>query len=201
MTTFRKRHSAIRKLNRIHGTIHCTRVSCAARAITHMDCKRMNRLLHFLGGERKSRKSLTSICRKSEVLPTLFINLGMSRRTGLLLHRYAFLKDPGKHTERSVRREGYWHFDARVASSPPAAVTLLKDLMRSLETLAFGRDTSHGFPEALLIRVVAWEERMALAIRKSWPESATEKPSEQGAFPDSIEYQTSLFQLSSARRL
>ena len=84
----------------------------------------------------------------------------------LLFHRYAFLKDPGKHTERSVRREGYWHFDARVASSPLAAVTLLKDLMRSVETLAFRQDTSNGFPEALLIRVVAWEERMALATWK-----------------------------------
>jgi hypothetical protein len=121
--------------------------------------------------------------------------------TVLLLHRYAFLTDPGKHTERSVRKEGYWHFDVRGASSPLEAVTFLKDLMCSLETLAFGRDISHSFPEAILIRVVAWEERMALAIRKSWPESAIEKPCEQGAFPDSIEYQTSLFQLSSARRL
>ena len=79
----------------------------------------------------------------------------------LLLHRYAFRVDPGKHTERSVRKEGYWHFDVRVASSPLGAVTLLKDLMCSLETLVFGRGASHSFPEALLTRVLAWEERMA----------------------------------------
>ncbi len=87
--------------------------------------------------------------------------------TVLLLHRYAFRVDPGKHTERSVRKEGYWYFDVKVASSPTKAVEFLKDLMHPLETLAFGRDTSHSFPEAILIRLVAWEERMALATQKS----------------------------------
>lgn len=85
----------------------------------------------------------------------------------LSLHRYAFLVEPGRHTERSVRKEGYWYFDVRDVSSPFEAVTLLRDLLRSLETLAFGRDTGHSFPEALLVRVVAWEERIALVARKS----------------------------------
>ena len=117
-------------------------------------------LLYFSGEERKFRKSLISICRKSEVLPNV-------EEMVLLLHRYAFLVDPGKHTERSVRKEGYWYFDVKVAPSPAKAVEFLKDLMHSLETLAFGRDTSHSFTEAILTRLVAWEERMASAAQKS----------------------------------
>jgi hypothetical protein len=90
----------------------------------------------------------------------------------LSLHRYAFQTDPERHTKRSVRRKGYWHFDASVATSPSQSIKLLKDLMRSLETLALNRDAIHSSLDITLNRLVAWEERMALAIRPLfwWPD-------------------------------
>jgi len=44
----------------------------------------------------------------------------------LRLHRYAFRKNPEKHTKRSVHREGYWHFDRRVATSLFASIAMLE---------------------------------------------------------------------------
>ena len=84
----------------------------------------------------------------------------------LRLHRYAFRKNPEKHTKRSVHREGYWHFDRRVATSWFASIAILKYLMHALELLALYqaeenpsiKDTS--FNETTLSRIIAWEERL-----------------------------------------
>lgn len=86
----------------------------------------------------------------------------------LLLHRYAFLIDPGAHTRRVVRREGYWHFDVSVAGSPSESINLLKHQMHSLEILALNRDTISYSPDISFSSLVAWEERMALAARTPW---------------------------------
>ena len=86
----------------------------------------------------------------------------------LLLHRYAFRINPGTHTKRSVRREGYWYFDRKVACSPSESIHLLKDLMQSLEILAIDRDTFSVPLDITLASLIAWEERMALASHTRW---------------------------------
>ena len=86
----------------------------------------------------------------------------------LSLHRYAFRIDPGTHTKHSVHRKGYWHFDASIASLPSESLNLLKDLMQSLEILAFDRDAIRNPLDISLDSLVAWEERMTLAPHTRW---------------------------------
>jgi hypothetical protein len=86
----------------------------------------------------------------------------------LVLHRYAFRKNPGRHTKRSVRREGYWHFDIKVSRSPEESVLLLKDMMREIERLAASRETTENSLGTILNQLVAWEERMALKVSPSY---------------------------------
>jgi hypothetical protein len=86
-----------------------------------------------------------------------------SKKSILLLHRYAFRLDPGRHTKRAVCREGYWHFDTRVATSSSESTKYLKDLILSLEVLACDLETIRSYPERVLTRIVAWEERLETA--------------------------------------
>lgn len=85
----------------------------------------------------------------------------------LSIHRYAFRIDPGTHTKRFVHRKGYWHFDASVSTSPSESINLLKELMHSFEVLAFDRDAIQNSAD-ISYTLVAWEERMALALRTHW---------------------------------
>jgi len=84
----------------------------------------------------------------------------------LRLHRYAFRKNPEKHTKHSVHREGYWHFDRRVATSLFASIAILKYLMYTLELLAFYRKEENisikniRSHKTTLSRIIAWEERL-----------------------------------------
>jgi len=75
---------------------------------------------------------------------------------------YAFRIDPGTHTRRSVRREGYWHFYLGDAPSALASIDILECLMQSLEHLAFGRSAFIEYPHSVLNEVVAWKERMTV---------------------------------------
>lgn len=86
----------------------------------------------------------------------------------LMLHRYGFLTDPGAHTNRVVRRGGYWCFDVMVASSASESIDLLRTLMQSLEILALERDARQTCDDAPLESVVAWEERMASPPPARW---------------------------------
>jgi hypothetical protein len=76
---------------------------------------------------------------------------------------YAFLIDPGTHTSRSVRREGYWYYPMGEASSASGAINLLKHLMDFFEGLASYGNREPDYSEATLARIIAWDERVALA--------------------------------------
>jgi hypothetical protein len=76
---------------------------------------------------------------------------------------YAFRIDPGTHTRRSVRREGYWHFCLGDATAPLASMNVLQCLMHSLQKLAFGQNMLLDYPNDVLNDVIAWKQRMTLA--------------------------------------
>jgi hypothetical protein len=78
---------------------------------------------------------------------------------------YAFRIDPGTHTRRSVRREGYWHFYLGDATSQLASINLLKCVMHSLQKLAFGQSVLLDYPDGVLNDLIAWKQRMTLADR------------------------------------
>src|SRR5262249_29256828 len=70
-----------------------------------------------------------------EIYFAILLSPDIKPRT-LRLHRYAFRKNPEKHTKRSVHREGYWHFDRMVATSLFESMAILKYFMHALELLA-----------------------------------------------------------------
>ncbi|MBI2357970.1 MAG: hypothetical protein HYV04_03525 [Deltaproteobacteria bacterium] len=78
---------------------------------------------------------------------------------------YAFRIDPGRHTRRSVRREGYWHFYLGEATSLVASINVLEYVMHSLQKLAFGQSALLDYPTRALKELIAWEQRMSLADR------------------------------------
>ena len=82
-------------------------------------------------------------------------------RKTLSLHVCAFRIEPGAHTKRSARREGYWYFDRGEASSPSASINVLKYLMESLEKLALGQHAILDYSDTVLLRLIAWEERIS----------------------------------------
>lgn len=85
-------------------------------------------------------------------------------RGALRFNIYAYRVDPGAHTERSTRREGYWYFGGKgVARSPSESINVLKHLMHLLEMFALDRETVPRPLDMVLNRVVAWEERMTPA--------------------------------------
>ena len=86
-------------------------------------------------------------------------------RTVLSFDLYAFLKDPGTHTKRSVRREGYWYYHLGKTTSPSASIDVLEYLMHSLEMLALGKSVILDYPHDVLNHLVAWEQRMGLEDR------------------------------------
>ena len=122
----------------------------------------------------------TGIYLRSERRPALFpsghqvdeeiyfaILLSLDIKPGTLrLHRYAFRKNPEKHTKRSIHREGYWHFDRKLATSLFASITILKFLMPILELLALYQPEENSstkykrFNETTLSGIIAWEERL-----------------------------------------
>jgi hypothetical protein len=78
---------------------------------------------------------------------------------------YAFRLDPGTHTRRSVRREGYWHFYLGDATSPLASFNVLDCAMHSLQDLAFVQTALLDYPNSVLKDLIAWKQRMTLADR------------------------------------
>lgn len=80
----------------------------------------------------------------------------------LLFGGYAFRIDPGTHTRRSVRREGYWYYAMGEASSASRAINLLKHLMDFFEGLALYRSRKSDYSETTLARIIAWDERITL---------------------------------------
>ena len=78
---------------------------------------------------------------------------------------YAFRIDPGTHTRRSVRREGYWHFYLGDANSPLASINVLECVMHSLQKLAFGQSVLFDYPSGVLNDLIVWKQRMTLANR------------------------------------
>jgi hypothetical protein len=78
---------------------------------------------------------------------------------------YAFRLDPGTHTSRSVRREGYWHFCLGEATSLLASINVLECVMPSLQKLAFGQSLLLDYPKGVLNDLIAWKQRMTLADR------------------------------------
>ena len=80
---------------------------------------------------------------------------------------YALRIDPGTHTRRSARREGYWHFCLGDATSPLASINVLECVMHSLQKLAFGQSVLLDYPAGILNDVIAWKQRMTLADRDS----------------------------------
>lgn len=75
---------------------------------------------------------------------------------------YAFRIDPGTHTRRIVRREGYWHFYLGDATSPLASISVLECVMHSLQKLAFGQSVLLDYPNNVLNDLIAWKQRMTL---------------------------------------
>lgn len=78
---------------------------------------------------------------------------------------YALRIDPGTHTRRSVRREGYWHFCLGDAASPLASINVLECVMHSLQKLAFGQNVLLDYPNGVLNDLIAWKQRMTLVDR------------------------------------
>ena len=75
---------------------------------------------------------------------------------------YAFRINPGTHTRRSVRREGYWHFCLGDAGSALASINVLDCVMHSLQDLAFGQTALLDYPDSILDDLIAWKQRMTL---------------------------------------
>ncbi len=85
---------------------------------------------------------------------------------GLRFAGYAFRIDPGTHTKRTVRREGYWHFYLGDATSPLASINVLQCVMHSLQELAFGQSVLLDYPNGVLNDLIAWKQRMQPAVRE-----------------------------------
>lgn len=78
---------------------------------------------------------------------------------------HAFRINPGTHTRRTVRREGYWHFYLGDATSPLASISVLECVMHSLQKLAFGQSVLLDYPNNVLNDLIAWKQRMTLVDR------------------------------------
>lgn len=97
----------------------------------------------------------------------------MMETMALRIQRYAFLKNPGAHTQRSVKREGYWHFDGAIATSVHKSCKVLRNFMNFLEELAFYNIAlsnhenccfvnNKRFRNSTLSNLMAWNERLEL---------------------------------------
>lgn len=80
---------------------------------------------------------------------------------------YGFRLDPGKHRERPVHHGGYRYFgDRGDARSEPGSINILRELMQLLEMTALNRSPVSEYPDEILSHVIAWDDRIAAAIKR-----------------------------------